>query len=73
MALCVHKLIGAAFSEYARLLRSVGMREGAALWASKAGGAGEELLEELFQKEATEAEPERGPDEEQGGLLVNIE
>ncbi|KAL6487617.1 hypothetical protein MHYP_G00042430 [Metynnis hypsauchen] len=44
-----HKLIGAAFADYARILRSIGLREGAALWASRAGGAGKELLEELFQ------------------------
>ncbi|XP_062375226.1 WD repeat-containing protein 11 [Sardina pilchardus] len=73
-----NKLIGAAFSDYARLLRSVGLREGAALWASKAGSAGEELLEELFQKAAaaaaTEAEAETGPDgEEQEGLLISTE
>ncbi|KAJ8418073.1 hypothetical protein AAFF_G00137820 [Aldrovandia affinis] len=44
-----HKLVGAAFLDYARLLRSMGLTEGAALWASRAGGAGEELLEELSQ------------------------
>ncbi|XP_048864245.1 WD repeat-containing protein 11 [Brienomyrus brachyistius] len=44
-----NKLIGSAFADYARLLRTLGLREGAALWASRAGGAGEELLEELFQ------------------------
>lgn len=53
-----HKLIGSAFADYARLLRTLGLREGAALWASRAGGAGEELLEELFQPE----------DEADGGL-----
>uniref|UniRef100_A0A8B9H9G6 WD repeat-containing protein 11 n=1 Tax=Astyanax mexicanus TaxID=7994 RepID=A0A8B9H9G6_ASTMX len=47
----VMELIGAAFADYARLLQSMGLREGAALWASRAGGAGEELLEELFQRE----------------------
>uniref|UniRef100_A0A671XA70 WD repeat-containing protein 11 n=1 Tax=Sparus aurata TaxID=8175 RepID=A0A671XA70_SPAAU len=36
----------AAFLEYARLLRSLGLREGAALWASRAGSAGEQLMEE---------------------------
>uniref|UniRef100_A0A3B4CY62 WD repeat-containing protein 11 n=1 Tax=Pygocentrus nattereri TaxID=42514 RepID=A0A3B4CY62_PYGNA len=45
----VMELIGAAFADYARILRSIGLREGAALWASRAGGAGKELLEELFQ------------------------
>ncbi|CAB1343316.1 unnamed protein product [Coregonus sp. 'balchen'] len=51
-----HKLIGAAFVDYARLLRNLGLRESAAFWASRAGGAGEQLLEELFQGE--EAVPE---------------
>lgn len=46
-----HKLIEAAFLDYARLLRSLGLREGAALWASRAGTAGEQLMEELFQGE----------------------
>ncbi|KAF7653582.1 hypothetical protein LDENG_00081480, partial [Lucifuga dentata] len=44
-------LIEAAFLDYARLLRSLGLREGAALWASRAGSAGEQLMEELFQGE----------------------
>ena len=46
-----HKLIEAAFLDYARLLRSLGLREGAALWASRAGTAGEQLMEELSQGE----------------------
>uniref|UniRef100_A0A669F0L4 WD repeat-containing protein 11 n=1 Tax=Oreochromis niloticus TaxID=8128 RepID=A0A669F0L4_ORENI len=46
-----HKLIEAAFLDYARLLRTLGLREGAALWASRAGSAGEQLMEELFQGE----------------------
>lgn len=46
-----HKLIEAAFLDYALLLRSLGLREGAALWASRAGTAGEQLIEELFQGE----------------------
>lgn len=37
--------------DYARLLRTLGLREGAALWASRAGTAGEQLMEELFQGE----------------------
>uniref|UniRef100_H2MDP5 WD repeat-containing protein 11 n=1 Tax=Oryzias latipes TaxID=8090 RepID=H2MDP5_ORYLA len=41
----------AAFVDYARLLRSLGLREGAALWASRAGSAGVQLMEELFQGE----------------------
>ncbi|KAF3842333.1 hypothetical protein F7725_024284 [Dissostichus mawsoni] len=40
------------FYKYARLLRSLGLREGAALWASRAGSAGEQMMEELFQGEA---------------------
>ncbi|KAF6725673.1 WD repeat-containing protein 11, partial [Oryzias melastigma] len=44
-------LIEAAFVDYARLLRSLGLREGAALWASRAGSAGVQLMEELFQGE----------------------
>ncbi|XP_061817422.1 WD repeat-containing protein 11 [Nerophis lumbriciformis] len=44
-----NKLIEATFLEYARLLRSLGLREGAALWASRAGTAGEQLMEELFK------------------------
>uniref|UniRef100_A0A096LYU7 WDR11 TPR domain-containing protein n=1 Tax=Poecilia formosa TaxID=48698 RepID=A0A096LYU7_POEFO len=46
-----NKLIEAAFLDFARLLRSLGLREGAALWASRAGSAGEQLMEELFQGE----------------------
>lgn len=49
-----HKLIEAAFLGYAQLLRSLGLREGAALWASRAGTAGEQLMEELFQGEGKE-------------------
>lgn len=80
---CAHKLIGAAFSDYARLLRSVGLQEGAALWASKAGSAGEALMEELFKKEGGggggadgEGEGEvieSSPGQEQEGLLVSTE
>uniref|UniRef100_A0A8C8DL18 WD repeat-containing protein 11 n=1 Tax=Oryzias sinensis TaxID=183150 RepID=A0A8C8DL18_9TELE len=44
-------LIEAAFVDYARLLRSLGLREGAALWASRAGSAGVQLMEELFHGE----------------------
>ncbi|CAL8357540.1 unnamed protein product [Boreogadus saida] len=64
-------LIGAAFVDYARLLRSLGLREGAALWASRAGGPGEQLMEELFQGEGegtpeglTPADQETGPGDE---------
>ncbi|XP_063047243.1 WD repeat-containing protein 11 isoform X2 [Engraulis encrasicolus] len=78
-----NKLIGAAFSDYARLLRSVGLQEGAALWASKAGSAGEALMEDLFKKEGGggggadgEGEGEvieSSPGQEQEGLLVSTE
>ncbi|XP_056147631.1 WD repeat-containing protein 11 [Lampris incognitus] len=57
-----NKLIGAAFVDYARLLRSLGLREGAALWASRAGSPGEQLMEELFKGEG--AVPEAVPCEE---------
>lgn len=55
-----HKLIGAAFVDYARLLRTLGLRESAAFWASRAGGAGEQLLEELFQGEGAVPEETEG-------------
>uniref|UniRef100_A0A3B4ZMV6 WD repeat-containing protein 11 n=1 Tax=Stegastes partitus TaxID=144197 RepID=A0A3B4ZMV6_9TELE len=53
----------AAFLEYARLLRSLGLREGAALWASRAGSAGEQLMEELFQGEGGVTEVIPGEEE----------
>ncbi|KPP76937.1 hypothetical protein Z043_103676, partial [Scleropages formosus] len=62
-------LIGSAFADYARLLRSMGLTEGAALWASRAGGAGEELLEELFQP----ADGVEGALEGQGSPLLSPE
>lgn len=49
--------------EYARLLRSLGLREGAALWASRAGSAGEQLMEELFQGEGGVPEAILGSEE----------
>lgn len=49
--------------DYARLLRSLGLREGAALWASRAGSAGEQLMEELFQGEEAGPETILGKDE----------
>ncbi|XP_008296124.1 WD repeat-containing protein 11 [Stegastes partitus] len=58
-----NKLIEAAFLEYARLLRSLGLREGAALWASRAGSAGEQLMEELFQGEGGVTEVIPGEEE----------
>uniref|UniRef100_A0A8C7LZV6 WD repeat-containing protein 11 n=1 Tax=Oncorhynchus mykiss TaxID=8022 RepID=A0A8C7LZV6_ONCMY len=56
----VMELIGAAFVDYARLLRTLGLRESAAFWASRAGGAGEQLLEELFQGEGAVPEETEG-------------
>ncbi|KAK9541820.1 hypothetical protein VZT92_001838 [Zoarces viviparus] len=58
-----NKLIKAAFLEYARLLRSLSLREGAALWASRAGSAGEQLMEELFQGEGSAPEAALGEEE----------
>ncbi|XP_068597198.1 WD repeat-containing protein 11 [Brachionichthys hirsutus] len=58
-----NKLIEAAFLDYARLLRSLGLREGAALWASRAGSAGEQLMEELFQGEGGVPEAVLGKEE----------
>lgn len=49
--------------DYARLLRSLGLREGAALWASRAGTAGEQLMEELFQGEGGGPEAILGKEE----------
>uniref|UniRef100_A0A672R5B2 WD repeat-containing protein 11 n=1 Tax=Sinocyclocheilus grahami TaxID=75366 RepID=A0A672R5B2_SINGR len=46
-----HKFIGAAFVDYAKMLRSIGLKQGAVLWASRAGEAGKELLDELSQTE----------------------
>ncbi|KAM6956507.1 WD repeat-containing protein 11 [Aplochiton taeniatus] len=67
---CPDKLIGAAFVDYARLLRNLGLREGAAVWASRAGSAGEQLLEELFQGEVSV--PESLPGEEEAVLASDI-
>uniref|UniRef100_A0A8C5HBN7 WD repeat-containing protein 11 n=1 Tax=Gouania willdenowi TaxID=441366 RepID=A0A8C5HBN7_GOUWI len=50
-ALFIEACLKSGVMEYARLLRSLGLREGAALWASRAGSAGEQLMEELFQGE----------------------
>lgn len=63
-----HKLIEAAFVDYARLLRTLGLREGAALWASRAGSAGEQLMEELFQGEGGVQENVNADDEVEVGL-----
>lgn len=63
-----NKLIEAAFVDYARLLRTLGLREGAALWASRAGSAGEQLMEELFQGEGGVQENVNADDEVEVGL-----
>ncbi|XP_069045129.1 WD repeat-containing protein 11 isoform X2 [Lepisosteus oculatus] len=42
-----NKLIGTVYTDYARVLRALGLQEGALLWASRAGGAGEDLMAEL--------------------------
>uniref|UniRef100_A0A3Q1IJJ3 WD repeat-containing protein 11 n=1 Tax=Anabas testudineus TaxID=64144 RepID=A0A3Q1IJJ3_ANATE len=57
----------AAFLDYARLLRSLGLREGAALWASRAGSAGQQLMEELFQGEGAAPETLLGDEEVEMG------
>ncbi|KAF3842420.1 hypothetical protein F7725_024371 [Dissostichus mawsoni] len=54
------------FYKYARLLRSLGLREGAALWASRAGSAGEQMMEELFQGEGGVPESVISEDKELG-------
>ncbi|TRY71297.1 hypothetical protein DNTS_007637 [Danionella cerebrum] len=46
------KLVASAFMDYAKLLRSIGMREGAAQWASRAGPPGQMLLDQLAQTDA---------------------
>lgn len=66
-----NKLIEAAFLDYARLLRTLGLREGAALWASRAGTAGEALMEELFQGEGGVSE--NLPDDEVEVALESTE
>lgn len=63
-----NKLIEAAFLDYARLLRTLGLREGAALWASRAGSAGEALMEELFQGEGDVPDNLMADDEVEVGL-----
>ncbi|NXX92969.1 WDR11 protein, partial [Centropus bengalensis] len=51
-----HKLIHAVYADYARSLKLLGFKQGAVLFASKAGEAGKELLMELKQpkEEATQ-------------------
>uniref|UniRef100_A0A8C1VJL7 WD repeat-containing protein 11 n=1 Tax=Cyprinus carpio TaxID=7962 RepID=A0A8C1VJL7_CYPCA len=65
-------LIGAAFVDYAKLLRSIGLKQGAVLWASRAGEAGKELLDELSQKESMGLEPSPS-EEEVDNSLGNVE
>lgn len=49
LMLHLHKLIHAVYADYARSLKLLGFRQGAVLFASKAGEAGKELLMELKQ------------------------
>lgn len=41
------KLISAIYADYARSLKNLGFKQGALLFASKAGAAGRDLLNEL--------------------------
>lgn len=60
--------------DYARLLRTLGLREGAALWASRAGAAGEQLMEELFQGEGgSGSESILGKEEQEEAILKSAE
>uniref|UniRef100_A0A673MEK5 WD repeat-containing protein 11 n=1 Tax=Sinocyclocheilus rhinocerous TaxID=307959 RepID=A0A673MEK5_9TELE len=65
-------LIGAAFVDYAKLLRSIGLQQGAVLWASRAGETGKELLDELCQTESMGLEPSP-TEEEVDNSLGNVE
>lgn len=68
----VNKLIGAVFVNYAKLLHSIGLKQGAVLWASRTGEAGKELLDELSKTEGVGPEP--SPSEEEiNDTLVNID
>lgn len=51
------KLIAAIYADYARSLKSLGFRQGAVRFASKAGAAGRDLLNELgsTKEELTES------------------
>ncbi|XP_016422640.1 WD repeat-containing protein 11 [Sinocyclocheilus rhinocerous] len=68
----INKLIGAAFVDYAKLLRSIGLQQGAVLWASRAGETGKELLDELCQTESMGLEPSP-TEEEVDNSLGNVE
>lgn len=43
----LRKLISAIYADYARSLKNLGFKQGALLFASKAGAAGRDLLNEL--------------------------
>lgn len=43
----LQKLISAIYADYARSLKNLGFKQGAVLFASKAGAAGRDLLTEL--------------------------
>lgn len=43
----LQKLISAIYADYARSLKNLGFKQGAVLFASKAGAAGSDLLKEL--------------------------
>lgn len=45
----LHKLIHAVYADYARSLKLLGFKQGAIIFASKAGEAGKDLLMELKQ------------------------
>lgn len=45
----LQKLIHAIFADYARSLKTLGFKQAATLFASKAGPAGKDLLNELEQ------------------------
>lgn len=47
----LHKLIHVVFADYARSLKTLGFKQGAILFASKAGASGKDLLNELKQPE----------------------
>lgn len=58
--------------EYSKLLCSIGLKQGAVLWASRAGEAGKEMLDELSQTEGMGLEPSPS-EEEVDNSLGNIE
>lgn len=43
----LHKLISSVFADYARTLKALGLKQGAVVFASKAGADGTDLLNEL--------------------------